>query len=637
MRGRALRIVLPFLLALAAAPGADADIADESALAERYAPVVRLVEQKEECGYGEPYEPLDVDRLFTQPTMALRGPWAARDLIRVGPTAADLARGLYEYHLDFPGNPLEPGCGYERWSKRLAAGSRPTIYAHVATDPAVPGKLALQYWFFYAFNDFNNKHEGDWEMIQLVFAAPDAAAALRDEPLEVGYSQHEGAERASWGDEKLEVVDGTHPVVHPAAGSHANHFEEALYLGSSAKEGVGCDDTSSPTVELRPVVKTIPSDAAAAGRAFPWISFEGRWGELERAFYNGPTGPNLKGTWTEPLVAAEDWRDRSYAVPAGGLLGTGATDFFCTAVQAGSDSLRRTIDDPAPRLFVLGALLALALFVLTRTAWRPSAPLRVTRRRAWGQTLAAAARMYATRWPLFVGIALVFVPISLLNSALQALVFETEGVAGIDTSGESGGVLALFALTIGVTLTLGGLGLVQAATSLALADVDAGRRIDPLRAYRRALVRFPSLLGALAVLAVVVVLVGLTVALIPIAVYLAGRWAFVAQAVELEGESSLGALRRSAELVRGRWFKVTSLSVVGAGLALVLGPFVGAVLILVTEAPFTLLNIVAGFVYALAMPLVALTTSYLYFDAVVSERLHPRADTEMLPSELPAS
>jgi hypothetical protein len=348
-----------------AAPGADADIADESALAERYAPVVRLVEQKEECGYGEPYEPLDVDRLFAQPTVALRGPWAARDLIRVGPTAADLARGLYEYHLDFPGNPLEPGCGYERWSKRLAAGSRPTIYAHVATDPSVPGKLALQYWFFYVFNDFNNKHEGDWEMIQLVFAAPDAAVALNDEPLEVGYSQHEGAERASWGDEKLEVVDGTHPVVHPAAGSHANHFEEALYLGSSAKEGVGCDDTSSPTVELRPVVKTIPSDAAAAGRAFPWISFEGRWGELERAFYNGPTGPNLKGTWTEPLVAAEDWRDRSYAVPAGGLLGTSATDFFCTAVQAGSDALRRTIDDPAPRLFVLGALVALALFVLT--------------------------------------------------------------------------------------------------------------------------------------------------------------------------------------------------------------------------------------------------------------------------------
>jgi hypothetical protein len=29
----------------------------------------------------------------------------------------------------------------------------------VATDPAHPGTLALQYWFFYVFNDFNNKHE----------------------------------------------------------------------------------------------------------------------------------------------------------------------------------------------------------------------------------------------------------------------------------------------------------------------------------------------------------------------------------------------------------------------------------------------------------------------------------------------
>jgi hypothetical protein len=635
MRGRALRILLPFLLALAAAPSAGADTADESALAERYAPVVRLVEQKEECGYGEPYRPLDVDRLFGQPTVALRGPWSGSDLIRVGPTAADLGRGLYEYHLDFPGNPLDPGCGYERWSRRIAAGSRPTIYAHVAIDPAVPGKLALQYWLFYAFNDFNNKHEGDWEMLQLVFDAPGAASALSRRPTEVGYSQHEGAERASWGDEKLEIVGGTHPVAHAAAGSHANFFDEELYLGSSAEQGVGCDDTSGPTFDVRPVVQTIPSDAAAARKAFPWIGFEGRWGELQPAFYNGPTGPNLKRRWTEPLVWTQDWRDRSYAIPAGGLLGTGATDFFCTAVGAGSDALRRTLDDPGPTVFLLGALLALALFALTRTAWRPNAPLRVMRRRAWGQTLAAAARMYTMRWPLFVGIALVFVPITILNSALQAVVFETSGIAGIDTDGESGGLLALSVLTIGATLTLGGLGLVQAATAVALAEVDAGRRIDPLKAYRLALVRFPSLLGALALPAMVVALLGFTVALVPIAVFLAVRWALVAQTVVLEDESSLGALRRSAELVRGRWFKVASLSVVGAGLALVLGPIAGTLLILLTNAPFALLNVVAGLVYALAMPLVALTTAYLYFDGLVWDRLRPRADAAELPSELP--
>ena len=90
-------------------------------------------------------------------------------------------------------------------------------------------------------------------MIQLDFdAATAAAGADADADVEVGYSQHEGAERAAWGDDKLELVDGTHPVVHPAAGSHANFYGEALYLGSSASEGVGCDDTRGPDVRRPP-------------------------------------------------------------------------------------------------------------------------------------------------------------------------------------------------------------------------------------------------------------------------------------------------------------------------------------------------------------------------------------------------
>jgi hypothetical protein len=47
------------LAALCLPATAGADLADETALAERYAPVVRLVEQAQECGYGESYSPLD--------------------------------------------------------------------------------------------------------------------------------------------------------------------------------------------------------------------------------------------------------------------------------------------------------------------------------------------------------------------------------------------------------------------------------------------------------------------------------------------------------------------------------------------------------------------------------------------------
>src|SRR4051812_15529595 len=36
----------------------------------------------------------------------------------------------------------------------------------------------------------------------------------------IGYSQHEGAERAGWTSSKLTRIGGTHPVVYPAAGSH---------------------------------------------------------------------------------------------------------------------------------------------------------------------------------------------------------------------------------------------------------------------------------------------------------------------------------------------------------------------------------------------------------------------------------
>ena len=248
---------------------------------------VRLVEQEEECGPGEPYDPLDVDLLFDdEPTVALRGPWNAFDLVKIGPRAEDL-RNRFEYHLDFPGHALDPGCGYERWSRRLAEGREPTMYAHVATEAGYPGKVALQYWFFYAFNDFNNLHEGDWEMIQIVFDADDARDALDQEPVSVGYSSHEGAERASWDDDKLEVVDETHPVVYPSVGSHANKFTDALYLGSSADAGVGCDDTRGPHRELRPAFATIPSDPQLPRRVSRGSSSKDGGANSRRRFSTG--------------------------------------------------------------------------------------------------------------------------------------------------------------------------------------------------------------------------------------------------------------------------------------------------------------------------------------------------------------
>ena len=630
-------MLVPVSLVLAwlvVAPPAGADLQDEIALAERYAPVVRLVEQLEECGPGEPYEPLNVDLLFDEPTVALRGPWGGGDLVEIGPTAEDLAGGLYEYHLDFPGNALDPGCTYELWARRLSEGEAPAVYAHVVGDPGHPGELALQYWLFYAYNDWNNLHEGDWEMIQLLFEAEDAAEALEGEPTRIGYSQHEGAEQADWGEDKLEIVDGTHPVVHPAAGSHANFFEEGLFLGSSAEQGVGCDDTSGPTVDLRPTVITIPSDPDDARETYPWIDYQGRWGELQRAFFNGPTGPNLKTQWTEPVVWSEGWRDQSYAVPAGGALGTGATDFFCDAIAGGSKALQRALENPTLVIGVLAALVALILLLLSRATWRPSAPLRLARRRAWGQILFTSLRMYWKRPGLFLGIGLVMLPISIVVALLQAIIMRASGFAGIDADGESGSMLVLLVLALVTTLTLAGVGFVHAAVARALVELDEGRPVGPIAAYALALDSVRPLLGGLAIAVVLVSVLTTTVFLIPVAIWLAVRWALIAPVVELEDVRALEGLRRSARLVRLNWLKVATLAIVGGALALAAGPVLGAVLILLTSAPLALINVVAGLVYVVAMPLVGLATAYVYFDARVRDELEPDPEPDVLPAEI---
>ena len=116
--------------------------------------------------------------------------------------------------------------------------------------------------------------------------------------------------------------------------------------------------------------------------------------------------------------------------------------------------------------------------------------------------------------------------------------------------------------------------------------------------------------------------------------WLAVRWALLVPTVQLENRSGRQGLRRSAELVRGRWLRVGSLVGVGVVLALVAGPLVGALLIFITDAPLALLNLVAGVVYALAMPFVAITTAYTYFDARARAMLERRDEPAELPAEI---
>jgi hypothetical protein len=98
--------------------------------------------------------------------------------------------------------------------------------------------------------------------------------------------------------------------------------------------------------------------------------------------------------------------------------------------------------------------------------------------------------------------------------------------------------------------------------------------------------------------------------------------------------SARQALREAADS-SGRW--LVGPIVVGGALAVVAGPLIGALLILFTSTPLALLNLVAAVVYAVAMPFVALTTAYVYFDTRVRDELVSEHEPDELPAEIQLS
>jgi len=97
------------------------------------------------------------------------------------------------------------------------------------------GWVALQYWFFYPFNNWRsaffgvNDHEADWEMIYVYLSESDAGEV---KPEWVAYASHDyfGDDlRRRWDDPEVEKL-GEHPVIYAGAGSHASYFSRGEYL-----------------------------------------------------------------------------------------------------------------------------------------------------------------------------------------------------------------------------------------------------------------------------------------------------------------------------------------------------------------------------------------------------------------------
>ena len=579
----------------------------EQQLVDRFVPIAELRTQSAPCdGAGEGYFPAPVDVVLGNPQIALKlhlkGKPSDQDpVIKVGPTARDLWGLSGDFYLDFPGDPRHAGCQYETDFKRFAAedGAKPTVYAHIVIDKAA-AKLIVQYWFWWYFNDWNNTHESDWEMIQLVFNATSVEEALRQTPVLAGYASHNGGETAKWGSAKLQR-EGDHPLVYPAAGSHAIYFGQHQYIGWGENgSGFGCDNTTAPSTRT-PLAAVLVPDAPTRDSPLAWVTFRGNWGERLPWTFNGPTGPANSLLWRDPMEGMELWRPSSLYVPSSGSLGPTATGFFCTVSKYGSQLLIRF--GTQPRLLAGGILATFLAIVLLFLSLR--------------RQLEAAIGLYCRHLRVFLFIGVWVVPIGVLFNGLTVLVQRVPPADWLmkwfnDTAGAR-----LFAAgTVGLAQQAGMAIVIAPPVLQAMKEILAGRAPTVRDSFEAGYRRWGPLALGLAVLYAAVGVLTLALIGIPIAIWLAVRWQFFAQAIVIDGAgNSLDAIRASARSVRGRWFRTLASTLVFQAFGVLPGPIIGALLLVLGKTGVQFSNALSSVVYAITVPiaLIGLTLVYEQF------------------------
>ena len=228
----------------------------------------------------------------------------------------------------------------ERAYRQHLEADRFTYYGRVIRDG---GYVCLQYWFFYAMNDWRstfhgvNDHEADWEMITVYLA--ENQDGLR--PRWAACSSHDyvGDDlRRRWDDPELHV-EGDHPVVYAGAGSHSGAFipgdyvvsvnppqlqaivsflRRARHPGGRRPSPHGDDGLGIPFVDyargdgvaIGPG-QEVTWNAILIDDETPWVrAYRGLWGLDTRDRFGGeraPAGPrnerdgSVRSSWANPL------------------------------------------------------------------------------------------------------------------------------------------------------------------------------------------------------------------------------------------------------------------------------------------------------------------------------------------------
>jgi hypothetical protein len=597
----------------AATATAASDAAGE--LAAKYVPIVKLKQQAEPCDEGgEAYGPSSVTPILGNPDFTFLKDGVA---VMRGPTAQDLYEKPEGYAIDYPGSPLSAGCDYDELARSLGMGvppKAPTAYAHVTTQADEPGLLVVQYWFFYLFNDYNNLHEGDWEMAQLVFRADTPEEALTRAPVEMGLSQHNLGEKASWTDPKVEK-QGDHPVVYAAKGSHAGFYGPGLWLERSPSEGIGCDDTRGPSVTVAPKSVLLPSADPGRDSPLAWITYKGTWGEQLRAPYDGPPGPNTTDRWANPVTWQNEARDSSTPIPDVGS--DIVTASFCNIVAAASQLLTDLGSNPVVTLSFLLGLLAIALFLVRRTRWNRVPIDPVVRDRRAGQMIRSALALMRRSPMHTLAVGLVFIPIAVVASGIQWLVSNAPVIGPVlqELGGEASLVwigAITFAVPGGVIGYIAAIFLVSAGMEI---RDRTGRNPSARELLHEARVRLRATARSVALRALQIVALAVSIVGIPWAAKLLVETQVLTQVCVVEDRTGEDSRMRARALVRGAWVRVAVISLLASMLPLLVAPLL-AMPFLLLQMPVSVVNLIGAVFAAAVTPLAAVVMVLLYGDRV---------------------
>jgi hypothetical protein len=582
----------------------------EQQLADKYSPIVYLRQQAYQCASppdgGEPYLPLPVEIVLDNPEVLVRDRANNDHVVATGVNAAELATYGPDTYLDFPGDPRRPGCTYETHERfRIEElGLEPTVYARVIFD-AENNRLALQYWFFYYFNDWNNTHEADWEGIVLFWDDVSGVdAALGKTPDRIALAQHGGGELADWGDDKddkLAVEDDTHPVVYPAAGAHATFYGNKTYLGWGENgSGFGCDVSSPPSVRV-PVKAVLIPDVIDPNGPFAWALYEGRWGERGPAMFNGVHGPNRNSRWADTWAATDNWRHYSLVVSGNGnTLGPTMTDAFCGLTAAGSRLLIHVFVNPWLALGAVALVIAVFVYFYRRT--------RVFIRGAFA--------LYFRHWRLFTGIGLMALPIGIIFNLVYAFLVTHEPIEWlVDWFNNTAGARLPIVAAVGGAQQLVMFLIIGPAVIQAIVDLRRGDKPSVLRSYRMALRDITPLAGGALLFLLCAGIPLLLVFGLPLTIFLVIRWQFFGQAV-MFGHAKTGraALQDSANAVKGRWWKTLFAAAIFDLIAVLPGIVVGLALLMIGRTAVSFANGVSSFLFSLSIPISVIAMTLLYLD-----------------------